>query len=294
MGPYRRLVDGILAVVGFGALTLAGLVAYAPGLVPVETIKSVLSPGMATLLVGGGAVALVAMVTHQALFEEADENTSIQIPTPPSAIEKERSDIDTAGDWIDNRLSELRGESEDAESARYDSVVEARVTQRVRDLAVDVLTEAESCSQSEAQDMLASGAWTDRPRARVLLGDDVRGLPLTVRFRDWASGEGYDRQVRAAVEELATIAAIDLEVTLAPEQVEDDREEDPWTTTTGTGTDLSDTGGDGFYRPGMFDDDGSVADLELDLDEESDRESDLEAELDHNSEATSRAGGETL
>jgi hypothetical protein len=288
---YRRLLDGLIAVVGFGALTLAGLVAYAPGLVPVGTIASVLSTGTTVLLVGGGTVALVAMVTHRTLFEEDEDDTTVRIPTPPAAVERDRSDVDTAGDWIDDRLSELRGDEDDAESSRYDSVVESRVVQRVRDLAVDVVAEAESCSEREAHDMLASGTWTDRPRARVLLGDDVPGLPLRVRFVDWASGEAFDRQVRATVEELAAIAAVDLEVTLAPERVETD-DEDPWVSRTPeTDPDLPDAGGDGFYRPDMFDDDGSVADLDLEGDP--DGGVDTEADIEHDSGATA-AGGETL
>jgi hypothetical protein len=292
-----RVVDGLLATVGVTALLLAVLVAYAPSVVPVGAVESVLTPATASLVLGVGAVGAVAAVAHRALFREDGDgdDPAVTLPTPPVAAERDRADVETPGDWIDDRLATLRGETGDADGTGYASFVETRVAQRIRELAVDVVADAESCSEREAQRMIDDGTWTDRPRAKVLLGDDVPDLPLSVRVRDWASGERVDRQVRATVEELAALTTVDLESELAPDRVETgDGSGEPWPTPDPGAVDLEDADPEGFYRPGMFDDELPELGLGGTDDPASAGTGDVEGGTDPPTDrpATERAGGE--
>ncbi|SDL88793.1 hypothetical protein SAMN04487949_0068 [Halogranum gelatinilyticum] len=79
----------------------------------------------------------------------------------------------------------------------YDSLYEA---------AVVAISEAENCAPQLARNRLAEGTWTDSPRAARFLGDQSETrLPLSVRIRDWASGESYRRHVRDTVEAITAI-----------------------------------------------------------------------------------------
>lgn len=82
----------------------------------------------------------------------------------------------------------------------YDTLYEA---------AVVAISDAENCAPQLARNRLAEGTWTDSPRAARFLGDESETrLPLSIRIRDWASGDSYRRHVRDTV---AAIAAIDPE-----------------------------------------------------------------------------------
>jgi hypothetical protein len=82
------------------------------------------------------------------------------------------------------------------------------VRTRVRSLAVDVLRET---GTDDPEAALATGEWTDDPRAAAYLGDDVP-LPVRVRVTDWASGDPYRRRVEATVAELSAVAGVETEV----------------------------------------------------------------------------------
>lgn len=82
------------------------------------------------------------------------------------------------------------------------------VRTRIRSLAVDVLREA---GTDDPEAALATGEWTDDPRAAAYLGTDVP-LPVRIRVADWASGDPYRRRVEATVAELSAIAGVETEV----------------------------------------------------------------------------------
>lgn len=70
--------------------------------------------------------------------------------------------------------------------------------QSLRDAAATVLVTRDGCERSEALRRLDEGTWTDDPRAAWFLGSsEVLEPPLSIRIRDWANGERYQRGVRA-------------------------------------------------------------------------------------------------
>lgn len=87
-----------------------------------------------------------------------------------------------------------------------------RVRHSLHELAVAVVADSEGIPRSAAAERVADGTWTDRRRAAVLLGEDVRPLGPTVRLLDWASGRPFERQVTAAVVEIADRAGAETEV----------------------------------------------------------------------------------
>ena len=101
-----------------------------------------------------------------------------------------------------------------------DRIAEASLTDHYGDaVASDRLTEAATAAvaadagvdEETAAERVASGEWTDDPRAAAYLGEDgTPTVPPGMRLRDWFAGERRPRQVRAAVREVqrrATVAS---------------------------------------------------------------------------------------
>lgn len=214
----RSVVDGVVFLVGVVALILAGVVIVGgPGTDSlVAALAPVFGPGWVAvggLLVGGFA----AYTVYERSTGDTHETPAVDVPRPPSR--RDRGTARTAGGRVDALVEEIQADDLDRDVSRVDvSVNRERVRDRVRRAAVDVLVD-EGHTPEEAGAMLASGEWTDRRRARVFLGDDVARLPLSVRLRDWASGERFRRRAGAAVEELATIAGVDHDESIAPPPV---------------------------------------------------------------------------
>jgi len=152
---------------------------------------------------------LVYFVAHFALVlgawslwrgRSTDEEADVSLPDP---VDADGSDDRLVGDAVDEVLDAL-GDPETAGGGwrRVD------VENRVRSLAVDVLSEA---GTDDPEAALATGEWTDDPRAAAYLGDDVP-LPVRARVADWAGGDPYRRRVEATVAELSTVAGVETEV----------------------------------------------------------------------------------
>lgn len=226
----RSVVDGLAFAVGVVALALAGVVTFGgPVADPlVAALAPVFGPGWVALggLLAGGLAVYTAY--ERSAMEPTAATTAVDVPRPPSR--RDHDAVQTAGGRLDTLVDEIEADDLDREVSRVDvSVNRKRVRDRVRQTAVGVLIDAEDCTPEEAGQMLATGEWTDRPRAQVFLGDDVPRLPLSVRLRDWASGERFQRRASAAIEEVAATAGIDYGASIAPTPVgvDPDREQSP-------------------------------------------------------------------
>lgn len=211
----RSLVDGVVFAVGFAALVAAVVVAFGGPLG--DPLVGALAPVFGSWLVGVGGLLAGGLAVYTA-YERSrlpDPETDASVPVPPSR--QETTSVATAGGRLDALIEEVHADDLDDDVSRVDvSVNRKRVRDRVREVAVETLTDTRDCSPEAAGEMLVTGSWTDRPRARVFLGRGVAPLPLSVRLRDWASGEGFRRRARATIEEVATQAGVDHGESIAP------------------------------------------------------------------------------
>ncbi|PSQ60224.1 hypothetical protein BRD18_01565 [Halobacteriales archaeon SW_7_71_33] len=214
----RSLVDGAVFAVGFAALVAAVVVAFGGPLG--DPLVGALAPVFGSWLVGVGGLLAGGLAVYTA-YERSrlpDPETDASVPVPPSR--QETTSVATAGGRLDALIEEVHADDLDDDVSRVDvSVNRKRVRDRVREVAVETLTDTRDCSPEAAGEMLVTGSWTDRPRARVFLGRGVAPLPLSVRLRDWASGEGFRRRARATIEEIATQAGVDHGESIAPAPV---------------------------------------------------------------------------
>lgn len=225
----RSLVDALVFTVGLLSLLGAVLVTFGGGLAAplVGTLAPLFGPGFVALggLLAGG------LAVYSAYERSTAERPTrlVSVPTPPSR--REDGHVETAGGRLDRLLEEVHADDLEDDVSRVDaSVNRKRVRDRIRRVAIDALRETENLTAEEAAERLETGAWTDRPRARVFLGTDVPRLPLSVRLRDWASGEGFRRRASAAIEEIATTTGVDFGESISPPPVgmdEADLERDP-------------------------------------------------------------------
>jgi hypothetical protein len=152
---------------------------------------------------------LVYFVAHFALVlgawslwrgRSTGEAADVSLPDPDDADGPEDRLV---GDAMDQVLDALGDPEAPVKGWRR-----ADVRTRVRSLAVDVLREA---GTDDPETALATGEWTDDPRAAAYLGEDVP-LPVRMRVVDWAGGDPYRRRVAATVTELSAVAGVETEV----------------------------------------------------------------------------------
>lgn len=80
---------------------------------------------------------------------------------------------------------------------------------QLRRVAIDVLRESHGIAKREARTALDDGTWTDSRRAAAFLGGNDAPRPtVATRIRDWASGNRFERQVRATVDEIARLSDV--------------------------------------------------------------------------------------
>ncbi|QPV62238.1 hypothetical protein I7X12_16055 [Halosimplex litoreum] len=195
----RRVRLAAAAVGGIALATALALVAGVGGQRFADAVDAVVWP----------ARPLVYFVAHFALVlgawslwrgRSTGEATDVSLPDP-----------DDAGGTRDRLVGDSMDEVLDALGDPEAPVKEWRradVRARIRSLAVDVLREA---GTDDPEAALATGEWTDDPRAAAYLGDDVP-LPVRMRVADWAGGDPYRRRVAATVTELSDVAGVETEV----------------------------------------------------------------------------------
>lgn len=116
---------------------------------------------------------------------------------PPASRRDEVARTSRAGADIDEAFDALGADG----GAGWSRMNAARMLRSELRRSVITALEWRGHPREEAERLIDSGAWTDDRRAAAFLGDEY--LPLRMRVRDWASGEGTRRQVEAAAEELA-------------------------------------------------------------------------------------------
>jgi hypothetical protein len=213
LGTTRETLLGVIGVVG---LLLAGLLVFAPWLLPTGLFEAVgrglLANRGAVVLLGVAAVlyAGLTLVTAGADDDSPDPDADWFDRVTPAATAWDRS---VAGREIDVALAAGTDDRDGVPAwrRRYNRR-EAR--RQLRGAVVETLSDVRRIDRAEAERLVNTGRWTDSRRAGAFLSgvpgrgsDGVRPptLPLGTRVRDWLSGEAFDRNVAATVAELVAL-----------------------------------------------------------------------------------------
>lgn len=192
-----------------GALSLLAALAVVvlPGTLvqPVRfTAATVQSLRSVALLLGGfvGLYGLYVVYHRDPPDDDGDGSETVDLATMRPERPHGPSN-DAVGTGLDAYLDRIGGQVDYGYDDRYSAY---RVEQNLESLAVAVVAEAADCSRERAREHVAAGTWTDDVRAAAFVGGpDAPDRPASMRVRDWANGDAYDRQVRATVDELAAI-----------------------------------------------------------------------------------------
>ncbi|WP_254274034.1 DUF7269 family protein [Haloarcula marina] len=198
--PGRRWIP--FAVVGVVSLAAAVVVATVPGL-----LGALGGAGAtATLRVAAAALAAVAGlggaygVARRAGRSEADE-TEFGGPTGATGPTDGEDESALVGAEFDRLLTAIDGRVDPHHGVQLSYAADVR--RHLRATVEHSLVRATGCSAADAERAVETGTWTDDRRAAQFVGgDEVPALPLPMRLRDWASGEGFDRKVRATISEI--------------------------------------------------------------------------------------------
>jgi hypothetical protein len=197
----------ILSVVGAGALVLGFVAAFVPG-----------AAGIVTRTVGTvvGSPVIVVLVTlaggGYGLFHLYRTGSTESTGNPLVGLDPERAhygDHTVSGEDIDESVEAVGGELPESEAKDWWTYREKNdVQSALETVSVRVLASEHDVSTAAAEALVASGEWTEDPRAAAFLGSDAPELPLKLQFVDWLSGEAYQRRVEATVDEIARHAGV--------------------------------------------------------------------------------------
>lgn len=186
-----------VGAVALAAVAAAALVAAVPGLLgPLRDAFAGLSAGALM-----GLLVLLGLVLAWRSGRRAR-----RLPEPEPLV-PDRSDVSrapAAGEGFDDRLDRVT----DPDLPRERRLpAQDEVRERVRDLAVTACRTAADCDRATAERAVETGAWTDDPRASVLVGGPgAPAPPLHVRVWDLVRAESaFRRRVRHA---LAAVRAV--------------------------------------------------------------------------------------
>ncbi|MFB6223021.1 MAG: hypothetical protein ABEH86_05030 [Haloarcula sp.] len=108
---------------------------------------------------------------------------------------------DLVGDDIDERLAKIDGRVDPSDGLEASYAAEIR--EQLRETAQHVLVEQTNQSPVEAAKAIKTGSWTDDRRVIAFLGgSNAPDPPIEMQLRDWASGEAFDRRVKATTAEI--------------------------------------------------------------------------------------------
>lgn len=176
----------------FAALGLA--IAVAPDLA--TTLRL---PEVPTLVVG----AVAAVLALSAYF--ARRHTGF----------RDASDVASRNEFLEGRFEPPRpGADVDAQfgdtgGSRFGGSSDAHFTDRVRQLAVQVLVDARGVSREEAREQLEQGTWTDNETAAAFFADHIEPPAEDVVGTVVGFESMYERQAQNVVLELERIAGLD-------------------------------------------------------------------------------------
>jgi len=203
-GLKRRLVAGV----GVLALSLAVLSAFVPVVGDVVAGSLGLVFGSPVIVVVAGLVGGGYGLAHLYLNGKRESTTAPLVGMTPERAHYPEHRV--SGDDVDESVETVGGELPESSAKNWWTYRERNdVTSTLAELAVRVLANEHDVDADRAEELVASGAWTDDDRAAAFLGDDDAGaLPLRVQFVDWLSGEAYQRRVTATVEAIARHAGV--------------------------------------------------------------------------------------
>lgn len=181
------LVDAVLLVAPLGV----------PGLGLVDVVPRAVVPLLALVAAGYGVKVL------------SSATGDVPVRDRPATGGDESMDVARVGSDLDAAFDRLGPDAKASHTAgeqRWLTLKAARLLRtELRRSAITAL-ESRGHPREEAERLVDSGAWTDDLRAAAFLGDVH--LPLWMRVRDWASGEGKRRRAEAAVDELLRLTEI--------------------------------------------------------------------------------------
>lgn len=189
-GVSIRTILGVLALfVGIAAIfvpDLAALLPFAPTIID----------ALGALLVGLGVWV-------------AQKSIRTERTTPDPPVPETRADLPAPGEEFDVQLAQWAGEP--WESRKYDQwrEVDEQVRTRLRSIAVRLLRERYSMSESEAQAALDDGTWTDDPETSdFFVGDTGKTVTTDMQVSDFVplgrlSGPTRAERVITELDEIA-------------------------------------------------------------------------------------------
>ncbi|WP_247729464.1 DUF7269 family protein [Halovivax limisalsi] len=173
---------GLSVPVSVLILGAAGAVLVAPIGPPPAPLRTIGVYGPGLLAVGLG---LFVWVRHGPLASRVAE-------TDPDERERRTSLRGVVGNWIDQRIRD---------GTDFGAGTRTRIEIKVERAVQTTLERAEGLPPAAARERIRDGTWTADPRAATLLARrDHR--PPAMRLRDWLTGRGYRRCLRAAIDEL--------------------------------------------------------------------------------------------
>lgn len=194
----------LLLLVGAGAL-LATLLATT-GSIP-SAAGAIARDGV--VLVGGGVAVLLGLGVLHSVAAEADTGPNARFGRADERVEP---DVERIGADLERALE--RGALDEPRDQR---VLRVRARNRTRVAVTDaVMTTlmAGGHDVDEAREQVQSGTWTDDSRAAAYLSGSV-SVPPKLRLFDWLAGRQEQRQLEAALAELAALREAPIENHLA-------------------------------------------------------------------------------
>ncbi|WP_312908854.1 DUF7269 family protein [Natronosalvus caseinilyticus] len=194
----------LLLLVGAGAL-LATLLSTT-GSLP-SAAGAIARDGI--VLVAGGVAALLGLGVLHSVAAETDTGPNARIGRADERVE---SDVERIGADLERALE--RGSLDEPRDQR---VLRVRARNRTRVAVTDaVMTTlmADDHGVDEARERVQSGTWTDDPRAAAYLSGSV-SVPAKMQLFDWLAGRREQRQLEAALAELAALREVPIENHLA-------------------------------------------------------------------------------
>lgn len=180
---------GLLAV-GVAVALVAAVVTFAPGLVAGVSFST------AALTVLGVAALLLGYVVYRDGSAERRQATIAETPDVEVGTTVERP-----GDAVDRMLAGAR---------RGNLVPRSNARDRLRELALRAVVEAESCSREEAERRLDAGSWTDDPHAAAFFAADPGTPPTRLRIRNVVGrADLFDIRFRHALAEIEALSNVE-------------------------------------------------------------------------------------
>lgn len=158
----------ILAIIGIGTVLAGFVILFERGLAGLFDFGY-------TFVTLVGMLAVVQGLRY-ALGRRKTERVTLDLGEP-----ERRYVVDVPGDDLDDRIRRSGGRTRGAARARE------RIRTRLRDVAAAELVATRNYTESEAEDAIAAGTWTDDPAAAAFLSE-TRSMPIRDIFRARLAG----------------------------------------------------------------------------------------------------------